>query len=825
MRQGSLLKLKVKLVKEEQIRYCEVLLPLAIPKTYSYSIPVQLLEKVQFGVRVEIPLRNKLYSGIVVKIHGDKPEYKTRHILSVLDDEAIITEKQYDFWTWLADYYCALLGEVMSVALPSGLKLASETKVLLNEGVDYLTAELTDQEYLVAEAVSIQNELTIDQIRDVLGIKTVYPVIKELLKKRVLVIKEELKQKFKKKSEDFIRVLVDNVEDALSFTSRSEKQTRALLSYFSLQPKMKHVSKAMIYEMADVDSATIKGLEKKELIELYALEKSRINLSDNGLQSDFGKMSEAQTEAVEKIHVAFENKKTVLLHGVTGSGKTRIYSELIHKVLSEGGQVLYLLPEIALTNQIVSRLEEMIGENMLVYHSKINEHQRVEIWNAAKYTSKLFVGARSSIFLPFDNLRLIIVDEEHDSSYKQQSPNPRYQGRDAAVYLASLYGANVVLGSATPSLESYYNASINKYAYVRMDQRFGEAQLPEVVLVDLKADYKKGLIKEGFSKTLLDAIEDALSRSEQVILFQNRRGYAPVQKCKFCDWVAECANCDVSLTYHQSVNELKCHYCGYKNRISNQCPACGNHELEFIGMGTQKVEEILPKYIEGAKIARFDYDTTRTKAKQEIILSDFEDGLIDILVGTQMVTKGFDFERISLVGILNADSLLSYPDFRASEKSYQLMMQVSGRAGRRDKRGKVIIQTYSTSHPVIQEVDQAREEDFYQRELKERNKFNYPPFTYYMAIWLKHKDLKLVKEGADFYSKILSKKLGKRVIGPVDPSILRIRNHYHQIIYIKSEKKPGIINKIKSFVLDTKRQLLHEAKFKSLSISLDVDPY
>ena len=677
--------------------YVDVLLPLAIPKAYTYGVPVELHDHIQIGIRVEVPLKNKLYSGIVVKINKVPPVTKYRLVVSVLDDHPIVQPRQLEYWHWMSDYYCAYMGEVMNVALPSGLKLSSETKVLLNHEKEWHDESLSDDEYLVAEALSIQNELSIGQVQDILNKKTVYPIVKALLLKQVLLIKEELTYKYKEKKATYLRATenyAENIELALELTTRSEHQSRALLSYFSLSKKLKYVPKKAVCEMSGVDSSVINSLVKKDILSVYEKVISRIDVEGDDSEHTLNPLSEQQITVHEHIKKAFNIPKVVLLHGVTGSGKTRIFVELINEVLAKGGQVLYLLPEIALTSQIVSRLKSQIGDQLYVYHSQINDPQRVEIWNAALYKSKLFVGARSFLLLPFYNLQLIIVDEEHDSSYKQDSPSPRYQGRDAAVKLATLYNAKVILGSATPSLESYYNCIQGKYEYVPMMDRYGPSEMPDIRIINLKDAYKKGLIKEGFSTELKDEIEAVLARKEQVILFQNRRGFSPILRCRTCAWTAECSNCDVSLTYHQKINELKCHYCGFRTKKQNNCPACGAHELELIGSGTEKIEDTVKMLLPEARVERFDYDTTRSKKNQFQILEDFKNGQIDILVGTQMITKGFDFDNIALVGVLNADSLLSYPDFRSSERSFQLLMQVGGRAGRRLKRGKVFIRLF-----------------------------------------------------------------------------------------------------------------------------------
>lgn len=808
--------------------FAQVLLPLAIPQTYTYAVPITMKDQIQFGIRVEVPLRNKLYSGLVISTHNERPVTKTKNIISVLDTIPLINLQTAQFWEWMAGYYCAHLGEVMNVALPSGLKLASESRFMLNKGVSVDHLNLSDDEFLVTEAMTIQQELSVETIQDILDKKTVYPVIKSLMQKRVLYIKEELKQKYKPKQEEFITLKPPyntDLDAALEKVERSEKQARTLLALMSLLKKSEYVSKKELYEKAGINRNVLNALSKKELIDIQLLDVSRIDLVDREEEYKLSPLSDIQVEALTAINEYFKKDMVTLLHGITGSGKTRLYIALILEVLQKGGQVLLMLPEIALTNQIVKRLEVQLGNQLFVYHSKINDYERVEIWQAAMNVSRLFIGARSALFLPFSNLDLIIVDEEHDVSYKQANPNPRYQGRDSAIMLGKIYGANVLLGTATPSLESMHNCRIGKYGYVQLSARFGEAVLPTIEIVDMKAAYKKGLVQEGFSKMLLENIEETVSRGEQVILFQNRRGYAPIQRCNFCAWTAECPNCDVTLTYHQIINDLKCHYCGYRQRYSDECPACGNHDLKMLGTGTQKIEKSLGELMPNLRIGRFDYDTTRSKGRQEEILNDFRLRKLDVLVGTQMITKGFDFEHISLVGIISVDGLLSYPDFRAAERSFQLLVQVSGRAGRRQRPGNVIIQAFKTDHPVLQDVLENRSESFYNRELKERSDYIFPPFYYLISITMKHHDLQKTKKGARVLSDQLKTHLGNRVQGPVDPPVMRVRNQYHQVVYIRIEKQQKVLVKVKRLILEVINRIKQDKTIRQVNYVIDVDPY
>ncbi len=810
--------------------YISVILPLAVPKVYTYKVPEELQDRIQFGIRVEVPLRNKLYSAIVIE-EVDHPGglHKLRDIRNVIDKIPIITKVQYAFWQWMAYYYMSTIGEVMNVAMPAGLKLNSETKLIAREDVDSYSLELNDKEFMLAEAISIQNELTINQVQDILNQKTVYPIIKSLLDKEVLYIKEELKSRFEKREEDFISLSeqylskLEPVDKAFKLAERSEKQTRALLAYVQLSREDQWVRKSSIYKEADVDNTVIKALIKKDIFTLEKREVSRIGTK--AIQSgENAPLNIHQEKSVAEIRSLFNERDHVLLFGVTGSGKTRIYIELIKEYIEKGMQVLYLLPEIALTTQIVDRLTQVFEGDIGVYHSKMNNNQRVELWNASLNGKSLIMGARSSLFLPFSNLGLIIIDEEHDSSYKQTDPSPRYNARDSALYLSGLTGAKVLMGSATPSLSSYLNASGSKYGLVKLLERHGPSVLPDMQVIDLREKYKKGLMVSLFSNDLKVAIDNALQNKEQVLLFQNRRGYAPTIKCKRCDFHAGCPNCDVSLTWHQYFNELRCHYCGYKIKMPENCPQCGSHDMEKLGFGTEKIESEIQKIFPGAVVRRMDYDTAKTKAAYERIISDFQESKIDILVGTQMITKGLDFDNISVVGILNADRLLFFPDFSANEKAFQLITQVAGRAGRRSKKGKVMIQTFSPLHPVILETQTYNYRHFYKRELGERKRFLYPPYFRMIRITVKHKHFKVAQEASSLLVRKLQSQLGNRVMGPSIPGIARVRTLYQFQVTIKMEKKKQVVRKIKELIHVTKDELLAMEGAKSIRFNIDVDP-
>ena len=731
--------------------YAEIILPLAVPKPYTYAIPEELLAQVKIGMRVEVQFGGKkLYAGIVRRVHDENPEHAVKPILSVIDNEPIVDERTLKFWQWLADYYACPVGSVMDAALPSNLKLASERKLTLSPLYDDNFYGLDDQEYMIAEALSIQETITIGDVQKILNLKSVFHVIKRLMEKKVVYLYEEMSEKYKPKKVACVRLAEpyrsdrQQLVDAFEMCARAQRQTEALLAFVEADRQQEHVRRQDIYKRAKTDSTVLKAMEKKGIFELYEREVSRIGGYEDEL-AEVHELSGQQVQALSEIGTNFKEKNVVLLHGVTGSGKTRVYMELIKEAIKKGEQVLYLLPEIALTTQIISRLQKVFGDQVAVYHHRISNNERVELWksvhqfNGDTTKSSLVLGARSGLFLPFSNLGLVIIDEEHDSSFKQHDPSPRYHGRDAGIYLAHLHGAKVLLGTATPSLESYQNAKNGKYGLVEMKERFGGIEMPKIEIVDVKQEMKERKMQSHFTSVLIEELKAAMERREQAILFQNRRGYAPNLRCTTCGWHSECVNCDVSLTYHKYRQNLQCHYCGYTEQLARKCPACGSAELKLIGFGTQKIEDELKIYLPNANIARMDYDAVRSKEALAKIINDFEEKRIDILVGTQMVTKGLDFENVSIVGVLSADSLLQFPDFRSGERGFQLITQVAGRAGRKNKQGKVLVQAMNTTHPVLKEILDNNFDGFFEREIMERRSFVYPPFSRLIKITLKHK--------------------------------------------------------------------------------------
>lgn len=807
--------------------YIEVVFPLALPKLLTYKIPQPLIGKVQVGFRVEAEIGSKIYAGIVMETFQENPtNFDPKFILSVIDENTITTIWQLDLWRWLSEYYCCSLGEVMEAALPAGLKMKSESRYISQINTDIDETDLTNDEYSLTQALISNEDLDLSDIQKILNKKSVLPVIKSLIQKNLLKVKEDIEYKYKEKTKKIIKlhpsVISEEYFEEKTQLLRSEKQINAIVE---IKEKIEFVYEDFIdrKDVSLISSEVIKALIKKELICLEEIVVSRIVTKFSELS--LPPLSEEQAVAIVSIQESFNENRAVLIHGVTGSGKTRIYQELIQQCLNEGKQILYLLPEISLTSQIVGRLEEVFSDKVIVYNSKINSLERVEIWNEALTNQRIFVAPRSGIFLPFINLGLIIIDEEHDSSFKQEAPSPHYHARDVALYIASKLKCNIILGSATPSVESYFNTKNKKFDLVELNNRYGDAVLPKIEIIDLGYERKTGRFKDILAVPLLKKMKETLDKNKQVILFQNRRGYVPTLQCKGCGWTVMCDNCDVSLTLHKYTNELKCHYCNARKYVPYECPQCGSKDLSELGLGTEKVEQKVADLFPAVKVGRFDFDTTRTKSSQEKLLSSFETGELQVLVGTQMVTKGFDFDHVQLVGIINADALMNQPDFRANERAFQLMTQVAGRSGRRTEQGLVMIQTYMPKHPVVQEVTNHDFQKFFNRELFERKQFKFPPFIRLIFLEIKHKDLETtIKASQDIVFK-LKDKLGKRVSEPITPSISKINNLFIRQIYIKLERNADLVSKTKQLLMEIKSKFAVTEGFKSVKIKIDVDPY
>lgn len=815
---------------ERETLFVEVILPLSLAKNYLYRVPFDLNSEVAVGKRVVVQFgKNKIYTALIKTISQTAPGlYQAKYIIDVVDEQPVITAAQLQLWDWMTGYYLCNEGDVMSAALPTGLKLASETIIVLKE--DVLQEEaLTQKESILIDALNHQKRLTIADVSALLGQKTVYPIINTLLEKGLVYVAEEVVEKYRPLLKSFVALNVfyreeENLKQLFAILERAPKQLNALLTFIKLSRKQNLISKSQLLEESDCGQAAFKTLLDKEIFTVEKRPVSRLKENDDDFVLNF-ELSVAQQQAFTGIEIEFEQKDVVLLHGITASGKTQIYIKLIEKAIEQGGQVLFLLPEIALTTQIVQRIQRYFGDAIGVYHSKFNNNERVEIWNKVlngKY--RVILGARSAVFLPFKELKLIVVDEEHESSYKQQEPSPRYQARDVAVYLAHLHQAKTVLGSATPSIESYYNAISQKYGLVTLNERFGGVELPLHEVVSISEETKKKKMVSYFSGKLIESISLALEQKEQVILFQNRRGYATILICATCGYAPKCVNCDVSLTYHKTSGKLHCHYCGYHQSSINICPACGSVHIEQKGFGTERVEEELSLVFPDAKIARLDVDSTRTRNGLQQLISDFQEKKTDILIGTQMVAKGLDFDNVTLIGVINADTLLNYPDFRAFERSYQLLAQVAGRAGRRDKQGKVIIQAYDDSHRIIRQVMDNQYLEMYKDELAERLQFHYPPFTRLIFVNIKHKDQHLLNVAAQRFATVLRAQLGPRVLGPEQPMVARIRNYYIKQVIIKTDKDTSV-QKVKSVLKNTILDFQAEKEYRSVNIQVDVDPY
>lgn len=818
------------------MKYIDVILPLPLGNTFTYLVPDELDELARVGMRVVLPFgKKKMYTAIVSLIHSHAPTlpYTPKEIVFFLDNKPILRHPQLKFWEWISRYYQAYLGDVYQAAVPAGLKLESETRVRINADFDP-QEPLSEKETRILDALSDGKIQSLNELSKNTEINQTMPVLIGLLEKRAVEISEELVEKYRPKTETYIRLTdfagkEENLRKIFDEIGKTPKRLDLLMKFIDISKclnanSVQEVSKKELLEKSGASTAVLQGLIEKNILETYMKAVGRLQLS-TAETTEKHPLNEPQRQAISEIYHQFQEKQVTLLHGVTSSGKTEIYIHLIKKALEEKKQVLYLVPEIALTTQLTSRLKRVFGNKLGVYHSKFSDAERVEIWNNVLQDKgyEVIIGVRSSIFLPFRQLGLVIVDEEHEPTYKQFDPSPRYHARNAAILLASMHNAKTLLGTATPAIETYHNAKTSKYGYVALTERFQAMEMPEIQPVNTREAYHKKEMTGHFSDPLVEKMRKALERKEQVLLFQNRRGYAPFLECRACAFVPKCKNCDVSLTVHKYLNKLTCHYCGYTENIPSVCPACHTPNLENKGFGTEKIEDEIKEIFPSANVARMDTDTTRSKKSYEKIITDFELGKIDILVGTQMISKGLDFERVSLVGILNADNMLNFPDFRAHERAFQLMAQVSGRAGRKHKRGTVVLQTSNPQHPVIGQVIQNDYEAMFRTQASEREKFNYPPFVRLIEITLRHKDPKTVDDAAYTLSTEMRKTFSTRVFGPNVPLVSRIKNLYIKQILLKLE--PEVSAEQAKTLLQTQiNELLATKPFKSVRVSLDVDP-
>ena len=815
-------------------KYVDVILPLPLPKSFTYSLPDECAEDVKIGCRVVVPFgRKKFYTAIVFNVHYCAPtEYEVKDISALLDASPILLPAQFKFWEWIADYYLCTQGDVYKAALPSGLKLESETIVEYNPDFE-ADAPLPEREQRILDLLAVDSQQCVTKLEKDSGIKNIITVIKSLLDKEAIFVKEELRRTYKPKTEARVRLAGTADEKRLhilfDILSRAPKQLALLMKYVECSGVLgagipKEVSKKELLQRANVTPSVLNGLVDKKIFEIYYHEIGRLDKQEKEIV-ELNPLNEFQQRAFDEVVQSFQEKNVCLLHGVTSSGKTEIYIHLIEEAICQGKQVLYLLPEIALTTQITERLQRVFGARLGIYHSKFPDAERVEIWRKqlGENGYDIILGVRSSIFLPFRNLGLVIVDEEHENTYKQQDPAPRYHARSAAIVLAAMYGAKTLLGTATPSIESWQNAREGKYGFVQLKERYKEIQLPEIIPVDIKELHRKKRMVGQFSPLLIQYMKEALEQKEQVILFQNRRGFAPMVECRTCGWVPKCKNCDVSLTYHKGINQLTCHYCGYTYQLPKSCPACEGTELVNRGFGTEKIEDDIKILFPEAAVARMDLDTTRTRSAYEKIIADFELGKTDILIGTQMVSKGLDFDHVSIVGILNADTMLNYPDFRSYERAFQLMAQVAGRAGRKNKRGRVVLQTKSIDHPIIHQVIANDYEDMVGGQLAERQMFHYPPYYRLVYVYLKNHNEALLDQMAAVMADKLRAVFGNRVLGPDKPPVARIQTLFIKKIVVKIEQNAPM-GRARELLLRIQRDMLADERYKSLIVYYDVDP-
>jgi len=819
------------------MKYADVILPLPLENTYTYRIPADMEKAVIPGCRVIVHFgKKRYYTAIVLEVHSRQPEiqYETKEIYALLDAAPVLRRPQLRFWQWISDYYICKLGDVYKAALPSGLKLESETSVLYNEDFE-ADAPLRPNEQSLLDAFQGTSKLTLSELEKKTGLRNVVPIVASLMARGAVQISEELKKGYTPKTRTFVRLTdsyrnEEKLQVVFNELKRAKKQELLLISFLdlshTLNPQLaKELSKKELLETSGYSSLILNGLLKRGILECYEKEVGRLQVPVCRLQP-LTPLTPAQEKAHTEIHESFKTKPVCLLHGVTSSGKTEVYVHLIDEALKLGRQVLFMLPEIAITTQITERLARFFGDKLLVYHSKFSDNERVEIWNKLLHSNEPMVvlGVRSSLFLPYKDLGLIIVDEEHENTYKQQDPAPRYHARNAAIILANMHGAKTLLGSATPSIDSYFNATAGKYGLVELTSRYGDCQMPEIIPVDIKELRRKKIMKDTlFSPLLTEKINNALQKGEQSILFQNRRGFAPMIECRSCGWIPHCVNCDVSLTYHKRSNQLVCHYCGYTERLRTECPQCQSQELRMMGFGTEKVEEEIAALFPAAKVERLDFDTARTRSAYERIIDDFENGKTQILIGTQMLSKGLDFGNISVVGILNGDSLMNFPDFRAHERAFQLMVQVSGRAGRRDKRGTVILQTSQPEHPLIHMVQQFAYQEMVHWQLSERSMFRYPPYYRLIVLVLRSRNENVLHEMSMIYAEKLHTKLGERVLGPVTPVITRVQTLHIKKIILKIEIAASIAP-VREILDKTYTEMQGYLSFKQLLVHYDVDP-
>lgn len=810
--------------------FINVILPLALDKTFTYAVNEEEYRFIVPGMRVAVPFgKSKIYTALVIEKHQTPPElYEAKEIQQIIDEYPIVNPLQIEHWQWIANYYMCSVGEVYKAALPSGLILESET-LLTSEKSTFEQQEVTDEEYLILEALQSQSSITLAEVTKILNKKKVIPVIQSLIQKGLLLMNEEVQEQYKPKLVKYVKLhdeflQQDKLQELLELLGKAQKQKDLVLHYFQLFAReRKPISSKVLLETAGVSVAVLKNLIEKNIFVTYYLNQDRVVFEkEEGFEIQ---LSDAQNLAFQSLVSNFQKYDVNLFHGVTASGKTEVYIKLIEEYIAQDKQVLFLLPEIALTTQLVQRLTAYFGNQVAVFHSKYNSHERIEVWQQVLHNSekaKVVLGVRSALFLPFSNLGLIVVDEEHEATYKQQDPAPRFHARDAAIVLAKMHHAKVVLGSATPSIESYFNAQSKKYGLIELFERYNNVVLPEIHLIDLKDKYFRKRMDGHFSDELIERMQETLGNGEQIMLFQNRRGYSPYIECITCGHVPQCPNCDVSLTYYKYKEALKCHYCGYHIAKPTHCHHCHSLDLSTKGFGTEQIELELKKLFPTKRIARMDQDTTRGKFAFEKLIDAFKNQEIDILVGTQMLAKGLDFENVTLVGILNADNLLNQPYYRAYERAYQMMVQVSGRAGRKAKKGSVVIQTYNPLHNTIQQVVNNNYGAMYKEQIYERSNFKYPPYYRLIQIKLRHKDYDKLKEGSMWLYNVMTQNLAIPILGPEEPVVNRIRNEYIRTILIKVPNNSNLVN-TKKLIKKVLMSFDAVPQYRAIKLTVNVD--
>lgn len=816
--------------------YAEIILPLPLNATFTYRIPESMINNLKIGHRVIVQFgKKKFYTGIVSAITPIAPEgYEVKDISTILDEYPIIKHPQLKFWQWISDYYLCAIGDVYKAAVPIGLKIESETFIETNNEIEICElSQLNDRDIIVHQLLDHEGKLSLADIEKKTGFKNCIDIINRLLSYNAVIISEKLIERYRSKKETYVRIALphnnnEEIHNAFNAVKGAKKQETVLLALLEMsgfyRKEQHEITRAQLIERTGTTSTIISALAKKGIIEVYKKEINRFKF--NGIVThQLPILSEAQNNALNEIHNSFNDHNITLLHGVTSSGKTEIYIHLISHILQRGDQVLFLVPEIALTTQLTRRLQKVFGDRVLIYHSRFTDNERVDIWKKLLTENEpcVIIGARSSLFLPFSRLGIVIVDEEHETSYKQYDPSPRYNARDIAMVLASMHGAKTLLGSATPSIETYHKATTGKFGLVELLTRYDDVTLPEMEIIDMTTSRKRYLTNGSFAQHTIAASRHALIDGKQIILFHNRRGFAPLARCKQCAWIPKCQNCDVSLTYHRFQNQLVCHYCGASYQLPNICPSCKEPGVEILGYGTERIEDEITNIFPDYKILRMDLDTTRNKDSYENIIDDFSNHKADILVGTQMVTKGLDFGDVNLVAVLNADAIINFPDFRSSERAFNMLEQVSGRAGRRNTQGKVIVQTTNPNHPIIGFLKNHDYNGFYNHVIDERRLFNYPPFTRVIYIYLKHRDNDTLIEIASIYASRLRELFGNRIFGPEEPMVARVQSLHIRKIMLKVEINASM-KKVKTILRNTYEQMHQHPRMKGMIVYYDVDP-